>query len=367
MKIVYGVSGEGLGHVFEAIEIVMRLQRDGHSVKVLTFGDRAMHSLAPFAPTRIEGVHLRFNERGLSLARTFPELYRVCPFYLRSGISLIREIADFQPDVFITAYEPFSNLVSHLMRRPLISMDNQNELRFMDRPAGADRFAFNLARLVTRIVTAGAARYIIKTFERRAADSPRVRFVDPGIQMQIRALHPYDGDHVLVYLTKPNPALVAVLKTVNERFIVYCGGQVGEEANLVYRAPGPRFLGDLEGCKAIIGTTGFSLIADSIFLKKPYFGVPLKKQFEQTHNAIFLKAAALGDFSDAVTRQDIERFLARLPEYRRQSSVYSLNPCEQEEALSALVLELGGQQAGADKRPSKRFAPELEQGESVEI
>ena len=55
MKIVYGVSGEGLGHVFEAIEMVTRLKREGHSVKVLTFGDRAMHALAAFSPTRIEG------------------------------------------------------------------------------------------------------------------------------------------------------------------------------------------------------------------------------------------------------------------------------------------------------------------------
>jgi len=29
MNIVYGVSGEGLGHVFEAIEITARLRQEG--------------------------------------------------------------------------------------------------------------------------------------------------------------------------------------------------------------------------------------------------------------------------------------------------------------------------------------------------
>lgn len=367
MKIVYGVSGEGLGHVFEAIEIVTRLQRDGHTVKVLTFGDRAMGALALFSPTRIEGVHLRFNERGLSLPRTFRELGRIIPFYARHGRSIIREISDFQPDVFITAYEPFTNLVAKLLRRPLISMDNQNELRFMERPEGVDRFGFHLVRIVTRIVTGGADGYVIKTFKRRAADSRGVHFVDPGIQQRIQALRPHDGDHVLVYLTKPNDRLLGVLRTMNERFIVYCCGRVGMDGNLDFRAPGSSFLSDLEGCKAVIGTTGFSLVADAIFLRKAYYGVPLKKQFEQTYNAIFLRSSGVGDFSEDPTREALERFLSALPGYRSKASAYALDPSEQESTLAGLVVTLGAIHAAEANRRSKRLAPDLEQGQSVEI
>ena len=55
MNIVYGVSGEGLGHVFEAKEIIVRLRKEGHAVKVLTYGDRAVASLSEFDPDADRG------------------------------------------------------------------------------------------------------------------------------------------------------------------------------------------------------------------------------------------------------------------------------------------------------------------------
>jgi uncharacterized protein (TIGR00661 family) len=340
MNIVYGVSGEGLGHVFEALELVPFLQRDGHRVKVLTFGERALRALARFQPTRIEGVHLGFTAKGLSLWATAKLNYPCLPFYLQQGSRVMREVADFRPDVFITAYEPFTTLLAHRLGRPLISMDNQNELRFLPRPPGASAFAFNLVKLTTWVVTYGAAEYVVKSFQRRAPAAARVHFVSPMIQQEIRRLQPTDGSHVLVYLTKPNPALIEVLKTLPETFIVYCHNRVGEDGNIIYRAQGESYLRDLAGCKAIVGTTGFSLIADSIYLRKPYYGVPLKRQFEQTHNARFLTESGLGEASEEVTRGQLERFFARLPDYRARLAAYQLNPAEQEETLRSLLGEL---------------------------
>jgi len=350
MNIVYGVSGEGLGHVFEAIEIVTLLQGDGHTVKVLTYGDRACRSLAAFQPTRIEGVHLCFDARGLSLWETLRGNFRCFPFYLKNGRRLMRELVDFRPDVFITAYEPFTTFASHRLRKPLISMDNQNQLRDLPRPQGANALAFYLARYTTRVVTYGAAEYIVKSFSRRMLGTSHVHFVSPIIQGEIRRLHPRNGSHVLVYLTKPNPDLIEVLKSMNETFVVYCNNRVGKDQNIIHRAQGPGYLGDLGSCKAIIGTTGFSLIADSIYLKKPYYGVPLKKQFEQTHNAHFLGSSGLGEFSETVSRERLERFLARLPDFREKLAKYDLDPAEQEETLRELL-------AQRERLLNRRYAP----------
>jgi uncharacterized protein (TIGR00661 family) len=340
MKIVYGVSGEGLGHVFEAIEIVTRLRREGHSVKVLTYGDRAFKSLEAFNPTRIGGIALYFNSKGMSLPSTVGKNLGIIPFYLRNGWRLFREIRNFHPDVFITAYEPFSMMASHYFGKPLVSMDNQNELLHMEPPQGTNMFAFHLARLATRICTYGAVVYIVKSLDKPGGSSARVRFVSPIIQEEIRRLSPKIGDHVLVYLTKENPELVEILKSMDERFIVYCNNRVGEDGNVRYRAQGPTFLADLSDCKAIIATTGFSLIADSIFLKKPYFGAPLRKQFEQTHNAHFLAKSGLGEYSETITRPQLEGFLADLPRYRKRLAGFNLDPTEQEETLLAVLREL---------------------------
>jgi uncharacterized protein (TIGR00661 family) len=355
MKIVYGVSGEGLGHVFEAIEIVTRLRREGHSVMVLTYGDRAYKSLEPFNPTRIEGITLYFNSRGMSLPATVGKNLPIIPFYLKNGRRLMRKIRDFCPDIFITAYEPFSMMASHCVGRPLISMDNQNELLHMKPPPGTNMFAFRLARLATRICTYGAAAYIVKSLDKPGSGDARVRFVSPIIQDEIRRLRPSTGEHVLVYLTKPNPGLIEILKSMDERFVVYCGNQVGEDGNISYRAQGPTYIRDLGSCKAIIATTGFSLIADSIFLKKPYFGAPLRKQFEQTHNAHFLVKSGFGEYSETITRAQLENFLADLARYRERLAGFDLDPAEQEEALLAVLREWAPER-GTTRTGSKALA-----------
>jgi uncharacterized protein (TIGR00661 family) len=341
------VSGEGLGHVFEAIEIIRRLQEDGHTVKVLTFGDRACRSLAAFAPTRIEGVHLFFNARGLSLATTLRRNRRCFPFYWRNTRSLLRELAEFQPDVFLTAYEPFTTFAAHRLGRPLVSMDNQNGLCRLRREPGVDLFGFYLVRWATRVVTWGAAEYIVKSFERGEEGERHVHVVAPLIQQGIRDLRPTNGSRVLVYLTKPNAAIIDILKSIPEEFVVYGQQRTGEDRNIIYRAQGPDYLPDLAGCKAIIGTTGFSLIADSIYLKKPYFGVPLKGQFEQEHNARFLARSGLGEFAEVLSRARLEGFLARLPEYRRRLAAYDLDPAEQEETLRRILAGLAARTAEA--------------------
>jgi uncharacterized protein (TIGR00661 family) len=341
MNIVYGVSGEGLGHVFEAVEIATRLKQEGHAVKVLTYGDRACTLLKDFSPTPIAGIHLQFKREGMSLFDTTMKNLGIFPFYLRNWRRLKRELGAFQPHAFITAYEPFSTFASHALKRPLISMDNQNELLHLRLESEPRTFALKVAQLATRVCTYGAAHYVVKSFHKPDRCGKNVHFVSPVIQSVITRLQPRIGHHVLVYLTKPNPDLIGVLKTMGESFVVYCNNRIGEDGNISYRAPGDGYLRDLCDCKAIIGTTGFSLIADAIFLKKPYYGVPLRKQFEQTHNAHFLSRSGLGEFSETPSAEDLARFLADLPTYRERLARYRLNPEEQVEVLLKVLGEVG--------------------------
>jgi len=340
MNIVYGVSGEGLGHVFEAIQVIGRLRAEGHAVKVLTYGDRACDTLAPFAPTRIEGITLAFTARGMSVPATVRANLGCLPFFLGHWGRLRRELEAFRPDVFITAYEPFTMVAAHVLRRPLVSMDNQNELLHQPRPTGAPWLEFRLVQLATLVATHGAAAYVIKSYRKAVPSTRRYRFVSPLIQLETQGMRPTEGEHVLVYLTKPNPALLAVLRALPGRFIVYCHDRTGTEGNLEFRAHGATFLPDLASARAIIGTTGFSLIADAIFLGKPYFGVPLRRQFELVYNARFLARSGFGDYSESPTREQLAGFLGDLPRYRSQLRGRALDPQEQEATLLAVLEEL---------------------------
>jgi uncharacterized protein (TIGR00661 family) len=352
MNIVYGVSGEGLGHVYEAIQVIRRLTQEGHSVKAVTYGDRACRSLAEFKPTRIEGVHLYFDPDGMSLRQTVGRNLRIFPYFFRNWSRLMRELKAFEPDVFITAYEPFSMVASHFMRKPLISMDNQNEILYTKAPPGTSLPALWLVKLATRVCTFGARYYIIKSLTKPCDDGPRTRFVSPIVQDEIRAVVPTLGNHVLVYLTKPNLDLIEVLKSIDQNFIVY-GHPVGELGNITFRSQGPNYVRDLGSCKAIIATAGFSLIADSIFLKKPYFGAPLRGQFEQTYNAHLISQLGIGEFSEFITKADLERFLGNLAGYRATLEHYHLDPEEQVETLLGLLREIGSKYESPLKREPK--------------
>jgi len=338
MNVVYGVSGEGLGHVFEALEIVPRLQAEGHRVKVLTYGERAYDALAGFQPLRIAGLPLYFGPRGLSLSQTLLKNRSLPGFYLRHGRRIQAEVAAFAPDVFLTAYEPYTTYLAHALKKPLISMDNQNELLHRPPPRALRGFPYQLACLATRLCTRGAAYYIVKSFHKTSVTGGhRIRLVSPLIQAQTRRLRPTDCGPVLVYLTKPNARLIEVLRQVDARFVIYGDHRPREEGQLQFRARGDSYLPDLGACRAIVATAGFSLIADAIFLKKPYFGVPLKGQFEQTQNAHYLRSAGIGDFAEDPDAATLARFLQQLPDYRRALAALDFDPTEQADVLVELL------------------------------
>lgn len=340
MNIVYGVSGEGLGHVFEAIEIIEILRHEGHNVKVLTFGDRACDRLAVFHPTRIEGLSIHVTSKGFSIRASVVNNLRCIPFYLKNWRRLRDELDAFKPDVFVTSYEPFTTIASHWLRKPLVSMDNQNELLYIKRPEEVSLLHFKLAQWLTQIFTYQASYYIVKSQKKIETRRKNVYFVAPHIQNEIRGLSPTTGDHILVYLTKPNRDLIDVLKLIPEKFVVYCNNQRRNDENIIYRTSGPSYLPDLSKCKAIIGTTGFSLINDAIYLRKPYFGVPIKKQFEQIHNAYFLRESGMGEFSLNATKDELELFLANLMIYQNRLSRWQAHPGEQKETLLKILEDI---------------------------
>jgi hypothetical protein len=56
--------------------------------------------------------------------------------------------------------------------------------------------------------------------------------------------------------------------------------------------------------------------------------MPLKNQFEQTFNAVFLRHAKIGDFSENPTKPEIQKFLKNLPSYEKHLKKHKINPRE---------------------------------------
>jgi UDP:flavonoid glycosyltransferase YjiC (YdhE family) len=93
---------------------------------------------------------------------------------------------------------------------------------------------------------------------------------------------------------------------------------------------------ELGAAKAVMGTAGMSLVSESVWLKKPFFGIPIKNEYEQTVNAMTVQRLRFGDFSEEPTHGQIEHFLSNLATYRRSLEDYRFDP----DAAARKLLEL---------------------------
>ena len=146
----------------------------------------------------------------------------------------------------------------------------------------------------------------------------------PIVRDDVRGLKPKVGKSVLVYLSKGDRKMLNGLRGINEEFVVY-GFDVAKKVGNVEFRKRESFLGDLKDCKCVIGTAGFSLMGEAIYLRKPYLAIPLKGQFEQVQNAWFLEKAWFGVFASELTEESVVGFLGGLGGYRRELSKYKFD------------------------------------------
>ena len=66
MKILYGVAGEGFGHSSRASVIGDYLQKKGHEIKIVTYGQAYEVLKDKFDIFKVRGLHLIFEKSVLS-------------------------------------------------------------------------------------------------------------------------------------------------------------------------------------------------------------------------------------------------------------------------------------------------------------
>jgi uncharacterized protein (TIGR00661 family) len=185
---------------------------------------------------------------------------------------------------------------------------------------------------------------MILSFTREKPLSKKTLIVSPILREEIIRLKRKkieEKDKILVYLSKQSSSdFIDTLKNIPENFVIYGYNKNLREKNIEYKKAGPQFLKDLSECKAIIASAGFTLMSEALYLKKPYFAVPLKKQFEQILNAIYLKNSKMGDFSENPDENQLKDFIKNLKIYKKTLDNYQTNPDEAKEVLDRLLKEL---------------------------
>jgi uncharacterized protein (TIGR00661 family) len=325
-RIVYGVSGEGSGHSSRARVMLNHLQRLGHTVKVVSY-DRGYANLKDdFDVFETEGLHIASDDNRVKKVQTFTDNLKRLPRG-RHKLNELRHtlFKTFEPHAVITDFEPMTAYLAHHYELPLISIDNQHRLRYMqfNCPA-ALRQDWKLTKNIVRAMVPSPDVALVTTFYQGEPLNDRTFLFPPIVREEVLALKPQIQDHILVYLTSGFESFIEILKKHSHlRFIVYGGDKEAREEHLLYKMPSREgFLQDLATCRAVMATAGFTLISEALHLRKPYLALPMIGQFEQEINAHFISQLGYGTTLGSIRPDAVEDFIRRLPELTRKLATY---------------------------------------------
>jgi uncharacterized protein (TIGR00661 family) len=341
-NILYGVNGEGAGHSTRAREVLSHLVARGHTVHVASF-DRGLRNLKEqFDATEIYGFRFAYVNNRVRYKRTIAKNLITVPQAAKSLKRLNALVDEWKIDLVITDFEPLTCHVGHKKRLPVISIDNQHCLTnaVVSYPKQYRRDAA-AAKLVTRLMTPRANAYLVISFFTAPVKKRNTFLFPPLLRQEILSATPTEGDHVLVYVTSPAPALAKVLSAVRCNFVAYGFGREGRDGNIVYKKPSlDGFMADLVSARAIVANSGFSLVTEALHLGKPYLAVPVSHQFEQVFNAYWLEKSDYGAYWEELNKERVEAFLYNLPHYREALAQYP------RQGNGALLAKLGALIAG---------------------
>lgn len=324
MRILYGVSGDGFGHSSRTLVIADFLEKQGHQVKIVTYG-RAVNVLKRFDLFRVSGMALVFSRGVLKKRKTLAHTARVVAKNLFSWNKFHKLMRDFKPDLCISDMEPIVPILSYWYKLPLICVDNQHRITNLQLDVPKKYYKdYLMAKAVVNRFVARAEHFIVTSFATAKIKRKNTTIVPPIIRPDVLKLKPKYGSRILVYLTRKNTGIINILKRFDEKFVVFGYNINKKDKNLEYRTKN-HFLEELGKCRAIIATAGFTLMSEALYLKKPYLALPLKGQFEQVLNSLFLKKAGYGDYSDDLTYTEVKDFLENIENYRKKLKSYKLD------------------------------------------
>lgn len=360
MRILYGVNGEGMGHATRSEVVIEELLGD-HDVKVMASGaafrylsGRLGNVNEIFGPSfAMEQGEIR---RWATVTHTVSSLGRELPSSVRRWMAAVDE---WRPDVVICDFEPLSGIYARWARVPLVCIDNIHMIdrcRHDERILDGAREDFRVARAVTHAMVPTAGDYVIPTFFRPPLLRGRTDLVPPIVRSAVVDAEPVRGDHLLVY-SDGSDALLGALHDTGIPCRVYAmrDGPTEDQLDgaITFR---PRsvdwFLEDLASCRGVIAGGGFSLISETVYLRKPMMSSPLRGQFEQLMNARYLEREGYGICAQTIDERSLDRFTGRLDELHQRLDGY-----EQDGNKEALdVIRQRVTDAGADSRRARARA-----------
>jgi uncharacterized protein (TIGR00661 family) len=326
MRILYGVTGEGMGHATRS-KVILEHLIPHHQFQVVVSGraHKFLNRTFPELPVHeIAGLSMVYEDNRVRKRRTFLQLLRTLLPNLGENVATMDSIwENFAPEVCISDFESVAYLFARGHRLPVLSIDNMqiiNRCRHDDIqiPEEAKR-SYKLAKTIVKGKLPKCDHYLITTFFFPPVRKGRTSLYPPILRdaiLEARATATR-GDHILVYQTSDTfTELLPTLQALPYKFVIYGLKRDAEMGNVRLKDFSEQgFVDDLKTSRAVLAGGGFSLMGEAVFLGKPLLAVPLEGQFEQTLNALYLQQLGYGEYHARLTGEGIAGFLGNVDKY----------------------------------------------------
>jgi len=317
--ILYGVAGEGNGHYARSKIVIDELKKTS-KVELFSHGQGYKNLKKHFPVNRILGFHMYYINNTVSSALTGLINTLKSPFMLFASLKYIPAFLKHKPDLVITDFEPFILYWSKLFNVPCISIDNQHIITNTSIDKINRQFINEFySKAVIHLFLPNPAQTLITTFFNSEIKCKNTKLLPPLIKPSIIKLKPKKKQHIFVYQTsKSYKRMFPVLKKINKEFIIYGFNKEAKDKNLTFKKfNNDQYLEDLAVADAVIINGGFTLLTESLYLQKPIFSIPIKRQFEQIVNGHYINKLNYGVAVRDITVENFNDFLKNKEKYRK--------------------------------------------------
>jgi uncharacterized protein (TIGR00661 family) len=328
MRILYGVTGEGMGHATRSKVTCEHLVATGHEVKIVVSG-RAHAFLAKSFPdvVEIKGLTIKYVDNRMDRDGTLARNFLAAPGLVASNVNTyFDKVARFAPDAVITDFDSFAYLFAKRHGLPVLSIDNQQIIsrcklgKFAKEGVKVD---YQMTKAFVRAKLPACDHYVVTTFfypPVRPKYEKDTTLVPPILRRSIldAKKKAHAGEHVLVYQTSASDTkLVDELNRVRSaKFVVYGLRKNARHGNCTLKEfSEDGFVEDLASARAVVQNGGLSLMGEAVYLGKPVFSIPVRNQYEQILNARYLEELGYGLAAERIEADVLRLFLDETPKY----------------------------------------------------
>lgn len=307
MKIMFSILGEGRGHMTQAMAVKEMVEKAGHQVTSIALGMAHYREVPAFFAsamktpiTKISTPEFSYkNNRSVDMPASVAGIVRNLPNLWRSVRQIKDLVTESKPDVIISFFEPLTAIYSRIWsdRPPIVALAHQymfGHPAYVRHPAKPlDQWAM---KWYIRMVGGRSTKIALSLYEARDLPERNLVVCPPILRPQLFTLQSNpNGNFILVYLLNHGYADEIIdWHKKNPQTPIHCFYDKPEapedfqydDTLTFHRLDGEKFLRMMAECKYVACTAGFESLAESVWLGKPLFLMPVKNHIEQEVNAV---------------------------------------------------------------------------------